>query len=96
MTGGNKANVPRVPSAERNIKQTKVENNRMGGQLRGGSLGKGTSGSNEKGVAQKGKDSAKEMLAKMKEIKAHYNKQTNANAVSSKAIDNKLSELRNK
>ena len=59
---------------------------------RGGAVNKG--GSLSKDQNNK-KDSAKEMLLKMKEIKAHYNNQTNKN-VNSKNFANKIAGLTNK
>ncbi len=57
-----------------------------GGANKGGSL--------TKDQANK-KDSAKQMLLKMKEIKAHYNNQTNKN-VNIKNFANKIADLTNK
>ena len=59
---------------------------------RGGAANKG--GSLTKDHVNK-KDSAKEKLLKMKEIKAHYNNQTNKN-VNSKKFANKIADLTNK
>ena len=42
------------------------------------------------------KDNAKELLLKMKEIKAHYNNQANRNSAASKNIVNKITELTEK
>lgn len=53
-----------------------------------GSLNKEANNNNKK-------DSAKEMLMKMKEIKAHYNNQTNKNT-NSKNFANKIADLTTK
>lgn len=42
------------------------------------------------------KDSAKEMLAKMKEIKAQYNNRANAPSTNNKNVINKISEMGDK
>jgi len=51
-----------------------------------GSLNKNATSSNKK-------DSAKEMLLKMKEIKAHYNKQTTTTNPNTKNFASKIADL---
>lgn len=99
LTGG-RANVPR-PSAEKKNETV----NRATSQNRGGStsLNKGV-GVNKAGSLNKPggmggamkKDSAKELLMKMKEIKAHYNNQGRTNNVSNKNVVSKISDLSEK
>ena len=81
--------VPKAPSQDRLFKKPESSNPRAGSQTKTGSVA-GKAGSVKK-------DSAKEMLAKMKEIKAQYNNRANpppSNAA--KNVASKLSELADK
>lgn len=67
--------VPKAPSQDRLFKKPESNPPRAGSQTKPGMPNKGGSVK---------KDSAKEMLAKMKEIKAQYNNRSGSNAVASK------------
>ena len=97
---GPRAPVPKGPSAEKKTESaprgTSQTRRGSGSATKGVLSSKG--GSLNKPTVQTGmkKDSAKELLMKMKEIKAHYNSQATKNVGSSKNIVNKISDLTDK
>lgn len=92
LTGANRTNVPKVPVTDKKIEPPRGSSQNRGGSgsvskypAKGGSMTK-------PGVTAGGKkDNAKDLLLKMKEIKAHYNSQANRGNASKPSV-NKISE----
>jgi hypothetical protein len=95
---GPRAGVPKAPPGQR-----AEPANRATSQTRGGSTSLGKGGAVDRGasltkpgVGGAKRDSAKELLLKMKEIKAHYSNQAGKNNQASKNVVNKISDLSDK